>query len=117
VCSSDLLSTITVAGRWSIVDLLSTAENVGICRGSTEYNILEGKLNRIADVRREPWQPGDPTDLDCDALSLGVTFVGTRFRVAGLTEGADVVSQCLTDAGVTADAGSSGSSDAGVDAR
>ncbi|MBX7193262.1 MAG: hypothetical protein K1X94_14505 [Sandaracinaceae bacterium] len=111
------LSTITVAGRWSIVDLLSTAENVGICRGSTEYNILEGQLNRIADVRREPWQPGDPTDLDCDALSLGVTFVGTRFRVAGLTEGADVVSQCLTDAGVTADAGSSGSSDAGVDAR
>lgn len=99
------LGTVTVAGRWSIVDLLNTSENVGICRGTAQYNILEGQLNRIADLRRQPPEPDDPTDLPCDALSLGVTFVGTRFRVAGLADGAPVVSQCDGDAGVSADAG------------
>jgi hypothetical protein len=93
------LETVTVAGRWSITDLLSTAENVGICRGTTEYNILEGQLGRIADLRRQPPEPGDPI-LDCDALSLGVTFYGSRLRVAGLTPGAPVLNQCLNDAGV-----------------
>jgi len=101
------LGTITVAGRWSIVDLLNTAENVGICRGTAQYNILQGQLDRIADLRRQPPEPGDPV-LDCDALSLGVTFVGTRMRVAGLTEGAQVLNQCLNDAGVLfQDAGTS----------
>lgn len=115
------LSTITVAGRWSLVDLLSTAENVGICRGTAQYNILEGQLNRAADLRREPTRPDDPTDLECEALSLGVTFVGTRFRIAGLTDGAPVVSQCEGDAGMPmADAATpasdAGARDAGVDA-
>jgi hypothetical protein len=104
------LSTVTVAGRWSIVDLLNTSENVGICRGTAQYNILEGQLNRVADLRRQPLEPGDPTDLPCDALSLGVTFVGTRFRIAGLTEGAPLLNQCEGDAGVPHDAG------AGIDA-
>jgi hypothetical protein len=93
------LENVVVAGRWSIVDLLSTAENVGICRGTPQYNILEGQLNRIADVRREPPRPGDPV-LECDALSLGVTFRGTRIRIAGLTDGAPVLNQCIRDAGV-----------------
>ena len=93
------LETVTVAGRWSIIDLLSTAENVGICRGTTEYNILEGQLGRIADLRRQPPEPDDPI-LDCDALSLGVTFYGSRLRVAGLTPGAPVLNQCLNDAGI-----------------
>lgn len=101
------LETVTVAGRWSIIDLLSTAENVGICRGTTEYNVLAGQLNRIADLRRQPPDPGDPI-LDCDALSLGVTFYGSRMRIAGLTPGAPVLNQCLNDAGVLfQDAGTS----------
>lgn len=102
------LSTVTVAGRWSIVDLLNTAENLGICRGTAQYDIVGGQLNRIADVRREPFEPGDPTDLPCDALSLGVQFVGTRLRVAGLAAGAPVLNQCegAGDAGMaTPDAG------------
>ncbi len=93
------LGTVTVAGRWSIIDLLSTAENVGICRGTGQYNILEGQLNRIADLRRQPPEEGDPI-LDCDALSLGVTFHGSRMRIGGLTAGAPVLNQCLNDAGV-----------------
>lgn len=98
---------VTVAGRWSVVDLLSTAENVGICRGTSQYSILEGQINRIADLRREPTRPGDPTDLRCDALSIGVTFAGTRSRVAGLAEGAPVVNQC-------SEGGGTGSEDAGA---
>lgn len=110
------LENVVVAGRWSIVDLLNTAENVGICRGTPQYNILEGQLNRIADVRREIPRPGDPV-LECDALSLGVTFNGTRIRIAGLTDGAPVLNQCLegdagvpmSDAGVpTSDVGAGG---------
>lgn len=93
------LGTITVAGRWSIADLLNTAENVGICRGTAEYNILQGQLNRVADVLRQPPEPGDPVG-ECEALSLGVTFVGTRMRIAGLADGAEVLNQCLNDAGV-----------------
>lgn len=113
------LETVTVAGRWSIVDLLNTAENVGICRGTAQYSILEGQLGRIADLRREPPGPGDPSTLECEALSLGVTFVGTRFRVGGLADGAPVVNQCDGDAGVRLPDAGPGSdagpvSDAGV---
>ncbi len=100
---------VTVAGRWSIVDLLNTAGNVGICRGTDQYRILEGQINRIADVRRDPLRPGDPTDLPCDAVSIGVTFVGTRSRIAGLAEGAAVIDQCAR-----ADGGVGGGADAGV---
>jgi len=93
------LGSITVAGRWSIADPPNPAENVGICRGTVEYNILRGQLDRVADVMRQPSEPGDPV-LDCEALSLGVTFVGTRMRIAGLADGAEVLNQCLNDAGV-----------------
>lgn len=100
------LDPVVVAGRWSLADLLSAAEHVGICRGTPQYRIFEDQLNRIADVRREPTRPGDPV-LDCNAVSLGVTFLGTRFRVAGLLEAAPVLNRCAHDAGIADhDAGS-----------
>ncbi|MBX3274447.1 MAG: hypothetical protein KF729_29550 [Sandaracinaceae bacterium] len=82
----------TVAGRWSVLDLLSTAENVGICRDSESYEILSGQLDTIADVRSRPGTGGE--GVECDALSLGVVFTGSRMRWGGLTDGPPVRNVC-----------------------
>ncbi|MFO0685487.1 MAG: hypothetical protein U0234_25735 [Sandaracinus sp.] len=115
-----MLTNVIVAGRWSTTDLLSTAENVGLCRGTAQYQILQSQLGRLADVRSTPPAAGDPM-LDCDALSIGVGFTGFAMRVAGVTTGLTIENQCLNnDAGATGDAGApdAGTSamDAGVDA-
>lgn len=51
--SDDLmrLENIMVAGRWAVLDLLATAENVGLCRGEAQYDILANTLDQIADIR------------------------------------------------------------------
>lgn len=94
------LEDVVVAGRWRVVDLLSTAENVGVCMGSGEYDLLEARLYQIADVRGEPGTGG--MGVPCDAISLGVGFTGTKLRVAGTTLGRPVANVCLTtmDGGV-----------------
>ncbi|MEZ4338997.1 MAG: hypothetical protein R3B82_20460 [Sandaracinaceae bacterium] len=93
------LENAVVSGRWSILDLLSTAENVGICRDSDSYGILAGQLDTIADVRSRPGTGGD--GVTCDALSLGVVFTGSRLLWGGLTEGPPVRNVCTeTDGGV-----------------
>jgi len=93
-----MLSNVIVAGRWSTTDLLSTAENVGLCRGTAQYSILQSQLARDADVRSTSPRPGDPM-LDCDALSLGVGFTGYRMRIAGLTHGLEITDLCTSEAG------------------
>jgi len=101
------LENAVVSGRWSIIDLLSTAENVGICPESDSYNILLGQLDSIADVRSRPGTGGE--GIECDALSLGVQFTGTRLRWGGLVEGPPIRNVCedpLVDGGTpSADAG------------
>jgi len=86
------LENAVVSGRWSIIDLLSTAENVGICPDTDSYNILLGQLDSIADVRSRPGTGGE--GIECDALSLGVRFTGTRMRWGGLVEGPPVRNVC-----------------------
>ena len=81
-----------VSGRWATDDLLDTAQNVGICPGSTEYNLLASQLDTIADVRSVPGTGGE--GVECDAISLGVGFTGTRIRVAGLAEGPPLPNPC-----------------------
>ncbi len=109
-----MLNNVIVAGRWSTTDLLSTAENVGLCRGTAQYTILQSQLGRLADVRSTPPTPGDPM-LDCDSLSIGVGFTGFAMRIAGVTSGLEIVNQCLNnDAATTTDAGTS-TGDAGTD--
>jgi hypothetical protein len=127
-----MLNNVVVAGRWSITDLLSTAQNIGLCAGTSEYNILVSELARFADVRSQPPMPGDPV-LMCDALSLGVGFTGFRMRIAGTASGLPILDQCTMDGGVPdgstpTDAGATdvgvadtgvadtGAMDAGVDA-
>ncbi len=72
----------TVAGRWAVLDLLDTGNNIGICVGTPERNIVETQLDTIADVRstRGSGGPG----VVCDAISLGVTFRAVRANWAGL---------------------------------
>jgi hypothetical protein len=72
----------TVAGRWAVLDLLETGNNIGICVGTPQRNIVEAQLDTIADVRstRGSGGPG----VICDAISLGVTFRAVRAHWAGL---------------------------------
>ncbi len=111
------MDTVTVAGRWSVTDLLSTAENIGICRGSGQYTLLSGQLDRIADVRSMPPPRGEP-GLTCNAVSIGVTFRGTRMRIApeNITPGLPLVNICATDGGLPRDAGPSATDAGPVDA-
>jgi len=112
------MTNIIVTGRWSVADLLSTAQSVGLCPGTVEYRLLESRLGGIADVRDSRPEPGE-TGLVCNALSAAVSFRGSLLRVGGFATARAVTNQCLgrEDAGV-GDAGASdaGVSDSGVDA-
>lgn len=109
----DTLEDVVVAGRWAIIDLLGTAENVGVCRGTAQYDILTGQLDSIADIRSAAGSGGE--GVTCDAISLGVSFQGSRMRWGGLTPGPPVRNVCddpLPDGGPGGDAGAG--MDAGV---
>lgn len=75
-------SAATVIGRWGINDLLDTGNNIGICVGSPQRDLVDRQLMRIADVRSRPGTGGE--GVTCDALSLGVNFIGKKARWAGL---------------------------------
>lgn len=112
------LEDVIITGRWAILDLLATAENVGVCRGTDNYRILSGQLDTIADIRSMPGSGGE--GVECDAISVAVGFTGYRMRWGGLTPGEEVADACasmMTDGGVP-DGGTSqtdaGSADAGL---
>lgn len=79
--AGDRLTPVTIAGRWSVFDLLSTANTIGVCVGDTEYNLLANQLDTVADVRSQPGSGGP--GVACDAISVGITFEGYRARIAG----------------------------------
>jgi len=71
---------VTVAGRWSVLDMLDTAEALGVCRDMTEYMILSNQLDRVADLRSRPGSGGP--GVQCDAISIGLEFAsGARARL------------------------------------
>lgn len=107
------MENVIITGRWSVADLLSTAQNVGLCPGTSTYNVLASQLDSIADVRNSRPAAGE-TGLECNALSAAVSFRGSPLRVGGFAPARAIVNQCLSmsDAGV----GDAGASDAGVDA-
>lgn len=114
------LEDVLVTGRWSIVDLIDTAERVGVCEGSAERRIVTTQLETIADVRSTPGTGGE--GVSCDAISLGVSFRGVRGHLAGIAAAAPPPNACeamMGDAGAPGDAGpgDAGLGDAGgVDA-
>ena len=115
--SADLTSmeNVVVSGRWAILDLLATAETVGVCRTSESYGILSMQLDTIADVRSSPGTGGP--GVSCDAVSLGVGFTGTRMQFGGLVPGPPVNNLCddMPDGGV--DGGTDSGLDGGTDAE
>lgn len=76
------LTTATVAGRWRVIDLIESGDNIGVCVGSAERTIVENQLDKIADVRSTPGTGGP--GVACDAISLGVSFTGIRANFADL---------------------------------
>ncbi len=106
-----------VAGRWPILDILQTAARVGICPGSTEYNLVAGQLDRIADIRQNAGTGGP--DVTCDAMSLGAAFTGYPAHFGGVLEATDIPNACEDppdpDGGVDAGSEDAGLPDAGVD--
>ncbi|MFK7991504.1 MAG: hypothetical protein AB8I08_36140, partial [Sandaracinaceae bacterium] len=107
------LENVIVAGRWRVLDLLETAENIGVCSDSSEYGILQGQLENIADVRATPGSGGE--GVDCNAISVGVGFTGTRVQYGGLQPGPSVVNVCEggRDGGVPDGGSDAGAADAG----
>lgn len=83
---------VVLAGRWSILDLLDTGENIGICIGSTERGIVDSQLLIIADVRSSAGSGGD--GVECDAISIGVTFRAVPGRWAGLGPSVPLPNPC-----------------------
>jgi hypothetical protein len=115
------LDPLVVAGRWRVADLLSTAQNIGLCRGSDLFRALELQLQNIADVLSMQPDPGAPL-VNCDAVTIGVTFIGTRAVIADVTPGLPLTDLCMSggDGGVpdggVSDSGTDAGRDAGVDA-
>ena len=109
---------VVVGGRWPVNALLETAQALGVCVGDTQFTILTQQLDTIADIRATPGTGG--ADVPCDAISIGVTFMGFLGRWAALTPGQPLPNQCelrmmdcgVSDASTPTDAGT----DAGVDA-
>lgn len=87
-----------VAGRWSLADLLETAEYTAICPGTSNYASFARLLDLTADVRATPGT-GGPTAV-CDAISVGFTLFGTRAKIGGLSDRLGTPNACA-DAGVS----------------
>jgi hypothetical protein len=89
------LSPVVVAGRWSIIDLLDTANNIGVCPDDPEFDLLVNQLNTVADVRATAGTGGE--GVVCDAVSIGVSFEGYRARIAAATMGQPVPDACAAE--------------------
>jgi len=80
--SDDLtqLQDVTIAGRWPMTQLVATAEQVGVCEGTVQRDILEDLLNDVADVRTDGVDDGT---LQCDAISVTIRMQGYQARWPG----------------------------------
>jgi hypothetical protein len=92
-----MLKDVIVAGRWSIVDLLDTAQSIGLCMGTRDYELAMNQIRSIADVRSRPGSGGQ--GLKCDAISVGVEFTGFRGQLGGMVDAPDVPNACAEDDG------------------
>lgn len=86
---------VVIAGRWSILDLLDTGENIGICMGSEQRTIVDSQLLVIADVRSTAGSGGE--GVECDAISIGVTFQAVPGTWAGLGPSVPVPNPCAAE--------------------
>jgi len=102
-----------IAGRFAVLDFLSSLGPAGICPGSDDYLSAERLLELAADIRAIP-ETGGPGAV-CDAISVGLFFeTGTRARFGGIAEGLGIPNRCglMPDGGV--DGGPDGAVDSGT---
>lgn len=82
----------TLAGRWSVPDLLSVAPELGVCRDSDNYRVLSRVLDLTSDVRAVPGSGGP--GVVCDAASLGLAFSVVRVPAVDVGAAPDVAPLC-----------------------
>lgn len=82
----------TLAGRWSIVDILDTYARLGFCPGSEDRMFVAEALNDVADIRSAPGSGGKGAV--CDALSIGIRLDGTAVRWGGLAPASPLPTPC-----------------------
>lgn len=82
----------TLGGRWAVVDIAQSAQAVGVCPGSAQYDLLETQLDVIADVRSRPGTGGP--GVRCDAISAWVLMTGQRARWGGIGPGFRPTGNC-----------------------
>lgn len=98
---STRLDPVILAGRWSLIDISTNFDKLGICPGSLQRQLADNLMANTADVRATPGT-GGPGAI-CDAISVGLQFTGYPGKLGGLVSAPPSVSQCA-DAG-TSDAG------------
>lgn len=76
------LEEVTIAGRWSVFDVLDSFQGLGFCPDSESQASLERLLDESADIRETPGT-GSP-ETSCDAISVGVRLTGYRGTWGGL---------------------------------
>ena len=74
----DLDGAATLAGRWAIADVLSNADELGLCGGmdGDSYRMLSRLLDLAADLRAVPGTGGPGAT--CDAISAALPFDTVR---------------------------------------
>lgn len=88
----ETIGPVVIGGRWALNDLLETAQAVGVCVEDSEYTLLRNQLDTIADIRTTAGTGGE--GVPCDAVSIGITFMGYRGNWAGLTPGQALPNIC-----------------------
>jgi hypothetical protein len=87
------LEEVTLAGRWGRNDLLASLDRLGICSGSSSYDLLSGSLDDTLDIRAMPGTGGP--EAQCDALSIGLRWTGTPVTFAGLAPAEALPDPCM----------------------
>lgn len=93
---------VQMGGRWPVTDLLAYLPHGGICVGSEYYRMIERVTDLAADVRAQPGTGEVGGTVTCDAISGGLTMIGTRGRFAGFMSIHDEIPNACAelDAGV-----------------
>jgi hypothetical protein len=82
----------TLAGRWSIPDVIEAVPRIGVCRGTADDGVLLRALDLSADIRMVPGTGGPGAS--CEALSLGLAFSVAPATFAGIGPSATAVPPC-----------------------
>jgi hypothetical protein len=90
---NETIEEMILAGRFSVLDLLSILGPAGGCPGTDDYMSFERLLELAADIRAVPGSGGPGAT--CDALSVGLLYEsGIRARFGGIAQGLGIPDPC-----------------------